>query len=51
VASAALVAQSTIDVLTSAYRRYRERSHHRAIAGLELRGRRPAVLADARPSR
>jgi glutamate-ammonia-ligase adenylyltransferase len=35
VASAALVPQSTIDVLTQAYRRYRERSHHRAIAGLD----------------
>ncbi|HLQ11815.1 MAG TPA: bifunctional [glutamate--ammonia ligase]-adenylyl-L-tyrosine phosphorylase/[glutamate--ammonia-ligase] adenylyltransferase [Steroidobacteraceae bacterium] len=34
VASAALVPQATIDVLTQAYRRYRERSHHRAIAGL-----------------
>jgi glutamate-ammonia-ligase adenylyltransferase len=34
VASAALVPQATIDVLTHAYRRYRECSHHRAIAGL-----------------
>ncbi|HKC17676.1 MAG TPA: bifunctional glutamine synthetase adenylyltransferase/deadenyltransferase, partial [Steroidobacteraceae bacterium] len=34
VASAALVPQPTIDVLTRAYRRYRECSHHRAIAGL-----------------
>ncbi len=34
VASAALVPQATIDVLTQAYRRYRERSHHRAIAAL-----------------
>jgi glutamate-ammonia-ligase adenylyltransferase len=34
VASAALVPQATIDMLTHAYRRYRERSHHRAIAGL-----------------
>ncbi|HMI36887.1 MAG TPA: bifunctional [glutamate--ammonia ligase]-adenylyl-L-tyrosine phosphorylase/[glutamate--ammonia-ligase] adenylyltransferase, partial [Steroidobacteraceae bacterium] len=34
VASVALVPQATIDVLTRAYRRYRECSHHRAIAGL-----------------
>ena len=34
VASAALVPQGTIDVLTGAYRRYRECSHHRTIAGL-----------------
>jgi glutamate-ammonia-ligase adenylyltransferase len=34
VASANLVPQATIDVLTGAYRRYRERSHHRAIEGL-----------------
>ena len=34
VASAALVPQGTIDVLTGAYRKYRERSHHRTIAGL-----------------
>jgi glutamate-ammonia-ligase adenylyltransferase len=36
--SAALVPQDTIDVLTAAYRAYRECSHHRAIAGL------PAVV-------
>ena len=40
VASAALVPQATIDILTGAYRRYRERSHHRTIAGLT------AVVAD-----
>ncbi len=34
VASAALVPQATIDVLTGAYRKYRECSHHRTIAGL-----------------
>lgn len=34
VASANLVPQATIDVLTGAYRKYRERSHHRTIAGL-----------------
>jgi len=34
VASADLVPQGTVDVLTNAYRKYRERSHHRAIAGL-----------------
>ena len=34
VASAALVPQATIDVLTKAYRKYRECSHHRTIAGL-----------------
>ena len=39
VASAALVPQETIDILTGAYRSYRERSHHRTIAGL------PAVVA------
>ena len=38
VASADLVPQSTIDVLTGAYRKYRECSHHRTIAGL------PAVV-------
>jgi glutamate-ammonia-ligase adenylyltransferase len=32
--SAALVPQVTIDVLTAAYRAYRECSHHRSIAGL-----------------
>ena len=36
--SAALVPQATIDVLTAAYRAYRECSHHRSIAGL------PAVV-------
>ncbi len=35
VASAALVPQATVDVLTGAYRKYRERIHHRAIAGLD----------------
>ena len=40
VASADLVPQATIDVLTRAYREYRERIHHRAIAGL------PAVVAN-----
>jgi len=40
VASAALVPQETIDVLTGAYRKYRECSHHRTIAGL------PAVLPE-----
>ncbi len=34
VASADLVPQATVDVLTGAYRKYRECSHHRAIAGL-----------------
>ena len=34
VASAALVPQATIDVLTSAYRKYRECTHHRTIGGL-----------------
>ncbi len=34
VASAALVPQETIDVLTSTYRKYRECNHHRTIAGL-----------------
>ena len=34
VASADLVPQATIDVLTGAYRKYRECSHHRTIAGL-----------------
>ena len=36
--SAALVPQATIDVLTAAYRGYRECTHHRGIAGL------PAVV-------
>ena len=40
VASAALVPQATVDVLTGAYRQYRERSHHRAIDGLS------SVVAD-----
>ncbi len=51
-ASADLVPQATIDVLTGAYRRYRERSHHRTIAGLpavvpatELTAERAGVLA------
>jgi glutamate-ammonia-ligase adenylyltransferase len=35
VASADLVPQATVDILTGAYRKYRERSHHRAIAGLD----------------
>jgi glutamate-ammonia-ligase adenylyltransferase len=35
VASADLVPQTTVDVLTGAYRKYRERIHHRAIAGLD----------------
>ena len=34
VASADLVPQATIDILTGAYRAYRECSHHRTIAGL-----------------
>ena len=38
VASADLVPQSTVDVLTHAYRTYRERSHH-----LSLEGREPVV--------
>jgi glutamate-ammonia-ligase adenylyltransferase len=41
VASADLVPQATVDVLTSAYRRYREHSHH-----LSLEGREPLVPAD-----
>ena len=52
VASADLVPQATVDVLTGAYRKYRERSHHRAIAGLdsviaagEFAGERAAVNA------
>ena len=52
VASADLVPQATVDILTGAYRRYRERSHHRAIAGLdavvganEFRAERTAVSA------
>jgi len=36
VASAALVPQATIDVLTGAYRTYRECSHRRGIEGLSL---------------
>ena len=35
VASADLVPQTTVDVLTDAYRRYREQSHHRALEGAE----------------
>jgi glutamate-ammonia-ligase adenylyltransferase len=38
VASADLVPQATVDVLTAAYRRYREHSHH-----LSLEGREPVV--------
>jgi glutamate-ammonia-ligase adenylyltransferase len=41
VASADLVPQSTVDVLTDAYRRYRERSHHRSLDGAE-----PIVAAE-----
>ncbi len=42
VASADLVPQSTVDVLTGVYRRYREVLHHRALEGSE--GPVPAVL-------
>jgi glutamate-ammonia-ligase adenylyltransferase len=35
VASADLVPQATVDVLTGAYRRYRERSHHLSLENLE----------------
>jgi glutamate-ammonia-ligase adenylyltransferase len=35
VASADLVPQATVDVLTHAYRRYREVSHHRSLEGAE----------------
>ncbi|MBV6415614.1 MAG: Bifunctional glutamine synthetase adenylyltransferase/adenylyl-removing enzyme [Steroidobacteraceae bacterium] len=52
VASADLVPQSTVDVLTRAYRLYRERIHHRAladappmVADLEFRSERAAVTA------
>jgi glutamate-ammonia-ligase adenylyltransferase len=38
VASADLVPQATVDVLTAAYRRYREHTHH-----LSLEGREPVV--------
>jgi glutamate-ammonia-ligase adenylyltransferase len=41
VASADLVPQATVDVLTAAYRRYREHSHH-----LSLEGRDPLVPAE-----
>jgi glutamate-ammonia-ligase adenylyltransferase len=41
VASADLVPQSTVDVLTEAYRRYRERAHH-----LSLESREPVVQAE-----
>jgi glutamate-ammonia-ligase adenylyltransferase len=41
VASADLVPQATVDVLTDAYRRYRERSHHRSLDGAE-----PVVAAE-----
>jgi glutamine synthetase adenylyltransferase len=40
VASADLVPQLTVDVLTAAYRRYREHAHH-----LSLEGREPVVPA------
>jgi len=35
VASADLVPQSTVDVLTDAYRKYRERSHHLSLEQAE----------------
>jgi len=41
VASADLVPQATVDILTEAYRRYRERSHH-----LSLDSREPVVPAE-----
>jgi glutamate-ammonia-ligase adenylyltransferase len=41
VASADLVPQATVDVLTAAYRKYRERSHHLSLENLE-----PVVPAD-----
>ena len=41
VASADLVPQSTVDVLTGAYRAYRTRSHHLSLAG------RPAMVPDS----
>jgi glutamate-ammonia-ligase adenylyltransferase len=41
VASADLVPQATVDVLTDAYRRYREESHHRSLEGAE-----PIVAAE-----
>jgi [glutamine synthetase] adenylyltransferase / [glutamine synthetase]-adenylyl-L-tyrosine phosphorylase len=41
VASADLVPQVTVDVLTAAYRRYREHAHH-----LSLDGREPIVPAE-----
>jgi glutamate-ammonia-ligase adenylyltransferase len=41
VASADLVPQATVDVLTSAYRKYRERSHHLSLENLE-----PVVSAE-----
>lgn len=42
VASADLVPQSTVDVLTAAYRAYRERGHHRS-----LRDETPVIAAEA----
>lgn len=52
VASADLVPQGIVDTLTDAYRKYRVRSHHRAIAGLdavvaagEFAAERAAVIA------
>jgi glutamate-ammonia-ligase adenylyltransferase len=57
VASADLVPQAVIDVLTQTYRRYRECSHHRAIDGLgtvladsEFVAERAAVTAIWRPT-
>jgi [glutamine synthetase] adenylyltransferase / [glutamine synthetase]-adenylyl-L-tyrosine phosphorylase len=35
VASADLVSQATVDVLTGAYRKYRERSHHLSLENME----------------
>jgi glutamate-ammonia-ligase adenylyltransferase len=52
VASAALVPQETVDVLTAAYRTYRERGHHRSlrdetsvVAAEEFQAQRAAVTA------
>ena len=52
VASADLVPQATVDVLTDAYRKYRERSHHLSlenaepvVSGEEFRETRAAVTA------
>ncbi len=41
VASADLVAQSTVDILTAAYRAYRTRTHHLSLAGAS------AIVADS----